>query len=103
MSAPTDKEVQRVILRILKDKKVHRKDELVKKIAKSVKLDYQLWIKKENQTKGKQRDAWERRIVRNLSILNKAGLIIHDKDKNGKYLLTYFCITKCGLGALSLI
>ena len=99
----SDKDVRREILQILKDKKIHQKDELVKEIARVLEIDYQTWIKKENQTKGKQRYSWERRIVRCLSQLNKNELIIHAKDNDDKIRKTYFLITKCGIGAISLL
>ena len=66
-------------------------------------INWTTWIKKENQTKGKQRYAWERRIVRCLSQLNKNELITHANDKENNIRKTYFLITKCGLGAISLL
>ena len=87
------------ILKIMKDGKVHQKDDLAEQIAKQKKLSIQTLMEKNKEGRTK----WETLIRNSLYELNKAGLIIHKKDKNGKKILTFFLITKAGLEALKLI
>ena len=87
------------ILKIMKDGKVHQKDDLVNKIAKQKKMSlHEITVKnKEGRPK------WETTVRNSLSELNKAELIVHKKDNNGKRILTYFIIKKSGLETLKLI
>ena len=93
------KDIKILILKIMKDRKVHQKDDLAEQIAKQKKLSIQTLMEKNKEGRTK----WETLIRNALSELNKTGLIIHKKDKNGKKILTFFLITKAGLEALKLI
>jgi len=87
------------ILRIMKDGKVHQKDDLVIKIAIRNKM-----TRTEMTKIGKNgRFTLEQDIRNALSQLNKAELIVHKKDKDGKKILTFFVIKKAGLETLKLI
>lgn len=93
------KNVKIQILKIMKDRKVHQKDDLAEQLAIQKKLSIPTLMEKNKEGRPK----WETLIRNALSELNKAGLIIHKKDKNGKKILTFFLITKAGLEALKLI
>ena len=70
---PTGSMIQVQILRIIKDGKIHTKDEVVEKLAKHFKLTKEQKLKKNKDEQ--KRNTWNKKVIVEISYLRKNGFL----------------------------
>ena len=70
---PTGSMIQVQILRIIKDSKIHTKDEVVEKLAKYFQLTKEQKLKKNKDEQ--KRNTWNKKVIVEISYLRKNGFL----------------------------
>ena len=70
---PTGPQIRVQILEIIKDGKIHTKDEVVEKLAKHFKLTKEQKLKKNKDEQ--KRNTWNKKVIVEISYLRKNGFL----------------------------